>query len=305
MKKRRPLSHKRRLTLLIPILAIAILPSIPLGVHAVQNIFTGLEQITDIQYGGTNIDQIVYQGTTIWERQEAPTGTNIQQVGSGKTYLCPTARTRVVDARDGATYWIRKINDLCWMETNLAYAGGGNNTYGDAVSAITQGMTSDYATAYYDVPTGSNKTTGTTDPSTSTNGTGQYGYLYNWCAAMANQPAACQGTVATQPDTTISICPAGWRLPTGDSGGEFEGLNAAINSDSTTTNSGLLTDGLYMYSGNWDSGSFAYQGSRGYYWSSAASATTNAYNLYFNIPNVYPTRNSDKRYGAAVRCVAE
>lgn len=46
----------------------AIIALLPLGVHAVQNIFTSFEQITDIQFAGQNIDQIVYQGEIIWER---------------------------------------------------------------------------------------------------------------------------------------------------------------------------------------------------------------------------------------------
>ena len=48
---------------------------------------------------------------------------------------CSTTRTMVRDARDNSTYWIQKLADgNCWMLTNLAYAGGGTNTYGDVIN---------------------------------------------------------------------------------------------------------------------------------------------------------------------------
>ena len=54
---------------------------------------------------------------------------------------CPIDLTWVVDARDDKTYWIQKITgggaggaDLCWMQTNLAYEGDGDDTYGDAIT---------------------------------------------------------------------------------------------------------------------------------------------------------------------------
>lgn len=49
-------------------LSFAAIAGLPLGVYAVQNIFTGFGQVTDIQYAGAGIDQVVYQGETIWER---------------------------------------------------------------------------------------------------------------------------------------------------------------------------------------------------------------------------------------------
>jgi len=221
---------------------------------------------------------------------------------------CPTERTRVVDARDGNTYWARKISgvgvgggDLCWMETNLAYAGGGDNTYEDTM-VLTQGRSNSPTMPLYDIPTGANPTSGTTDPSTSTNGTGQYGYLYNWCAAMGNQPAACQTSEATQPDQSVNICPAGWRLPTGGVGGEFTLLNNAINGGSTTSASGLLTGSLFMNAGFFDNGAFSFQGGYGAYWSSTVISASNASRLLFGGSN-NPNGTGGKGSGSSVRCV--
>ena len=53
------------------------------------------------------------------------------------------------------------------------------------------------------------------NPSTSTNGNGQVGYLYNFCAANGGQTGngACSESSSTAVNTGISVCPAGWRLP--------------------------------------------------------------------------------------------
>ena len=250
----------------------------------------------------------------------AQTGDDIQTVTAAN---CPAERTRVKDARDGATYWVRKIpgtgaggTDLCWMETNLAYGGGGTNTYGDVTTAITENNTTSdvtYAVPTRSRPTGANRTTGTTNPSTSTTGTGQYGYLYNWCAAMNGQAAACQSSTATQPNQSVNggtpttlynICPKNWRLPTGEpTTGEFTTLNTAINGGSTTSPYDLFTNGLYMYSG-FRANVFGHQGSNGYYWSSTVSNAANAYLIYFDTTSVGPATSILKYHGIAVRCVA-
>jgi uncharacterized protein (TIGR02145 family) len=188
---------------------------------------------------------------------------------------CPTTRIWAIDARDNATYWVRRIpgtgtggTDLCWMETNLAYTGGtangGTNQFGDVTPALTQGITGtntgagqtcfgnnatmdDFKQRCYWIPTNANPTTAPTPPLTSTDGGAtnpQFGYLYSWCAALNGQPAACQATAATQPnqsvnggtpDTLHNICPLGWRLPTGQAD---TGEFVLLNN---TINSGIIS----------------------------------------------------------------
>ena len=235
------------------------------------------------------------------------------------TASCPTTRTVAKDARDNHTYWIQKLADgKCWMLTNLAYAGGGTNTYsdvmptGDGTSGTLNNGTSDTSTTYvnakYYIPAGANPTTAPTEPSTSTDGGAtnpQYGYLYNWCAAMKAQTttSACSNASTPLPDTTTSICPAGWRLPTGGSSGEFKALNTTVNSGSTSSSSGLLGTWLAQYGGYWGGGFFN-PGSDGYYWSSTQGDSDYAYYLYFVSSYVNPSDGYDKNYGRAVRCLA-
>ena len=177
---------------------------------------------------------------------------------------CSTTRTMVRDARDNSTYWIQKLADgNCWMLTNLAYAGGGTNT-----------------------------------------STRQYGYLYNWCAAMGGQnTAACANATTPAPIPTTNICPDGWRLPTGGSGGEFTALNNAINSGSTSSDAGLLSNGLSQRSGFWG-GAFSEQTGRGLYWSSTTSVASDSYRFNFYSTYVGPA-GSGKYYSFAIRCVAQ
>lgn len=236
-------------------------------------------------------------------------GAFIQTVTSAN---CPEARTRVVDARDNRTYWIQKLrygsNGVigCWMLTNLAYAGGGTNTYGDTKTLINGTSTSASATApFYYVPTsGSNVTTEPTAPSTSTNGTGQYGYLYNWCGAMGAQAtAACSSSMTPAQDPQVSICPAGWRLPTVTGTNQFDMLNI-VNLNVTSSNTGLLNSWYAQYSGLWMSG-FSNQGTTGYYWSSSSGGASTAYILSHSASSVsFNNYSYTKSFGLAVRCVA-
>ena len=108
----------------------------------------------------------------------------------------------------------------------------------------------------------------------------------------------------TTPIPTTNICPAGWRLPTGEpTTGEFTALNTAINGGLTNTDAGLLANGLFQRSGLWSNG-FSYQGSYGGYWSSSQNSSTSARNLYFSSIGVYPAGSNGKSYGFAVRCIA-
>ncbi len=221
---------------------------------------------------------------------------------------CPTERTRAVDARDNHTYWVQKLADgKCWMLTNLAYAGGGINTYGDTKGLINgTGIGTTYLVPSYYIPaSGANVTSEPTNPSASTNGTGQYGYLYNWCGAMGGQEtAACANVTTPAPDTGVSVCPSGWRLPTGvATTGEFTLLNSTINGGLTNTDEDLRNNWLAQYSGSW-SGGFYDQGGYGGYWSSSQSLGSVARYLRLTTNDVGPASNVNKVTGFAVRCIA-
>ena len=249
----------------------------------------------------TNDDSTIREGVCPFKMQAITTAN------------CPAARTRAVDVRDNRSYWVQKLADgRCWMLTNLAYAGGGVNTYGDAKTL--QNGTGDSSTTYttpkYYVPTGANPTDEPTDPSVSTDGGAtnpQYGYLYNVCAAFGGQigTSACANATTPLPDTATSICAAGWRLPSGaPSTGEFEALTAAIGAtDNPAGVAALRATWLAQKAGHWDAG-FTIQGIAGRYWSSSFGSADASWDLYSNNSIVYPA-NSDYKYtGGSVRCIA-
>jgi len=273
-----------------------------------NNTYTYTSNGTTFALTETNANGMVYNVTD-------STGPVASAIITGSPYIqtitaasCPSTRTQVQDARDGHTYWIQKLADnKCWMLTNLGYAGSGTNTYSDTKTLTdgTGGSTTYTVASYYVTPSTTNFTTEPTAPSTSTTGTGQYGYLYNFCGANGGQTGngACSSTDSTVVNTTISICPAGWRLPTGN-GGEFGALNTAINGGSTTTDAGLIgTPWLAQRGGLWSSG-FLLQGSSGYYWSSTQFSASSAYYLVFSSTGVYPANSNIRYNGFAVRCVA-
>ena len=191
------------------------------------------------------------------------------------------------------------------MLTNLAYAGGGTTGYGDNRSITLSSSGTSYTAARYYNPTGSSPTTNPTNPSTSVNGTGQYGYLYNFCAANGGQTGngACSSSSSTPVNQSISICPSGWRLPTGYEG-EMELLNDVINGGAENTDAGLRSGWLAQRSGHWQ-GSFVGLGTTGNYWASTQYTNTEADILSFSNSSSNPYSDQTKNYGLAVRCVAD
>lgn len=232
-------------------------------------------------------------------------GDYIQTITSAN---CPSTIMRVVDARDNHTYWVQELADgKCWMLTNLGYAGGGTNTYSDVKTLTngTGGATSFTTPRYYVVPSTTNYTTEPTEPSIATNGLGQYGYLYNWCGAMGGQTtAACANAATPVPDPNISICPSGWRLPTGN-GGEVGALNTAVNSGATNDDSGLRSAWLGQWGGYWNGGGFASQDALGFYWTSTQYSADFPWSFYHDSSYVGNVFNFYKNNGFAVRCLAE
>lgn len=250
----------------------------------------------------------VTQEGTMQEGACAPAITYIQTV---TTANCPTSPTTVADARDNKTYWVRLLADgKCWMLTNLAYAGGGTATYSDVKTLIngTADSAVTYLEAKYYIPPAANATSDPTQPSTSTDAGAtnpQYGYHYNWCAAMGAQTttSACANAATPLPNTTISICPAGWRLPTGGSGGEYPALNTAINGGLTNSNAGLRTTWLGQHGGYWYA-TFGAQGTTAYYWGRNQSTASGAHAFVFGATSVSPVYVTNKHSGFSVRCIA-
>lgn len=231
----------------------------------------------------------------------------------------------LTDERNGQTYRIKKMQDnKCWMVDNMKYLGEGitisnvdgtegityNNEYGkyNTVDGTNTQSTENSDKAFYNNPMSDSYCYGTSIQSSYT----KCGYLYNWYAATAGTGTYATSTTGT--NVSGSICPTGWRLPSGfRDTSDFAVLNASMNAGSLATGStdesylaGWLFTGAWsgVFSGHRQNYGFTYPGSYGFYWSSTVQVSTNAWDLNFNSSRVIPGVNSFPKYsGLAIRCV--
>lgn len=121
-------------------------------------------------------------------------------------------------------------DEKCWMVDNLKYAGEANTdlanvdgTYGlvynnesgkyNTVDGTNTQSTTNSDKAFYNNPMSASYCYGTSIQSSYT----KCGYLYNWYAATAGTGTYTTSTYGT--NVSGSICPTGWRLPSGSSDG--------------------------------------------------------------------------------------
>ena len=213
------------------------------------------------------------------------TATTLDTDGShyGDPNYAPTKT--LIDTRDNNTYTVSKLADgKCWMTQNLRI--------------INKTLT----------PTDSDVTTNYTIPASSLSGFSAYdtsnayvdndGGFYTWYTATAG--TGTQALSTHDQSTTVSICPKGWRLPTGGGDGEFQTLYNNYNSSSALRSNpvNFILSGYVLSSSRRD------QGSYGYYWSSTVYSSSYAYSLFLGTSNVNPALNYYKNGGFSVRCIA-
>ncbi len=237
------------------------------------------------------------------------------------TANCPSTATTAYDIRDEKPYLIQKLADNnCWMldnlrldisnsgvqskmtssttnatDTILGYLknGGGSSPYtGTAVANVSSGFIT------YNTPlinTASSETTTTGYGS----GSGKIGVYYNYCAATAG--SYCYASNAGSGNASYDICPAGWRMPTGGSSGEYQALYTAYSSNATNFRNALSTplSGYYYNNRTYD------QGGYGYFWSSTYYSSDRMLYLRVGSSNVTPQDNGNRLNGFPVRCVAK
>jgi uncharacterized protein (TIGR02145 family) len=152
-----------------------------------------------------------------------------------------------------------------------------------------------------DINRGSSLTPSPTDKGTSSSWY-SYGVMYGWYTATAGNGdyAKSSGNV------TGDICPAGWRLPTGGTSGEFVSLaNAVGGSTDTAKNNNLLAfPNNFIYSGDYNYNVSGGRGTYGRYWSATPVNNVKAYRLGVAISNgATPSGSWNKWDAFAVRCI--
>jgi uncharacterized protein (TIGR02145 family) len=239
----------------------------------------------------------------------------------------------LADIRNNQQYQVRKLPDgNCWMINNLRITpadvgnapanqtqAGANLTSLASVGAAdnTASSGTNSSPKWYDATCGVSGAPSTGCGSTDITSTRFYGYHYNYCAATGASSSTC-GNLTADTNATTSICPAGWRLPTGGAISDFSYLNGMMAGDGTYStasdnNHGYnwldVSTGLYLYkgtfSGNWDPGGKFADFGAGRDWSSTAKTYYSAY-ISFHWGNVHVDGDSgsfQSIYGATIRCL--
>lgn len=247
----------------------------------------------------------IWQSTASWNsittmQQMTPEICESVAVGTSKT---------LTDSRDSRSYTVAKLDDnKCWMTQNLALD---LSVAGIAKAAESDNLTTNYPSAaltnYTNSWGGSSTVAAFSKGPTKIYGNGgayqsSYGYYYNWCAATAGCKDANGNVPGANTDAASSICPKGWQLPKGGSGGDFAGLT-----NKSASSGGINFGGAFWpYVGAFNGAGLIDAGAVGYYWSRTASSTGSAYHLSISSG---PTVNTSRTYattdGYAVRCVAK
>ena len=228
---------------------------------------------------------------------------------SDKTYAASSMEENttynLIDNRDNKTYSVVKLKDgNIWMAENLDL--GRTTLTADLTSANTNLSTTITASDFNSWK----KTSGTStydsgefislDGIDTTSGT-PYGTLYNYYALSA-------GTISGSDNSnnaTYDLCPAGWRLPTGGSSGEFQTLydnyGSVASMRAPISNGGVA----FAFAGLVPGGSPVSQGQGGYYWSSSATASGQTMGIMIINTSVQPNNQMPRGFGLSARCLVK
>ena len=231
----------------------------------------------------------------------------------------PGDTVTLADKRDNTKYLVGRLADgNVWMLDNLALDptvvseailkgntnasdttigylknGGGTSPYPATGVNTTWASSSDNK---YDEP----KVVTTYKDTTTTSygaGSGKIGVYYNYCAASAG--SYCYPSGSSTGDATEDLCPAGWRMPTGGTSGEYQTLYTAYSSNAANFRNALSTP----LSGGFDGGSADGQGTDGVFLSSTRSDGNSVYIPSVDSNSVYLTDDNYRYFGYSMRCV--
>ena len=221
----------------------------------------------------------------------------------------------LTDSRDNNTYAVAKYQDgHCWMMENLRLVPSDVTFSSSNTNSPTQKFIGDApnsnssntlcgdgdATCIDQIGYNTNNINSTLSPDYNdvTNKYWySYGVMYNWYTATAGN-----GTYETNTGSAAGdICPAGWRLPTGGTGKEFDTLKTAIG----TVGGWRAYPVNIVYSGDYNKTASSNRNVNARLWS--ANPTSNTYTIRFGLDRLEATTNkSYKKWDAfAVRCIAK
>ena len=213
----------------------------------------------------------------------------------------------LIDNRDNHTYAVAKLKDgNIWMTENLDLGGteltnnltSENTNFNSTITAETfNSWIKSSATGTYTSPelmpiSGTDSASGT-----------PYGSLYNYCAASAGSICSAENTI----DAEYDICPAGWRLPTGNTTGEFQALYSLSQYNTNAKMRAPIANGgaAFALANYFISSTATNQGNNGGYWSSTWLSDTSMYAMFLYTSDVDTANRDSRSYGFSIRCVAK
>ena len=264
----------------------------------------------------------------------------------------------LIDQRDNQAYAVSKLADgECWMIENLRLeaANSSDATKAQGYGGVFAGLATSETTNFSDSATANSKYYSGTQSGTATINIGtdsspqyrlprynnsntnstvsnmtaananvySYGNYYNWAAAKAS--TLLLSSEGSSDSANTSICPAGWKLPTGTGSGDFGKLsnslggyknadNVAQNMNSSTTPTGAAMSNIFrrypnniIYSGYISNSTINGRGASGGYWSATSPNFGNSYLFYFDSysnTQLQPgTVNLARFAGRSIRCL--
>ncbi len=239
--------------------------------------------------------------------------TNMQQMTSSicNQVSTPAAGASTVptmilkDSRDSNYYMIAKYADgRCWMTSNLLLEGPRNLTSGDSdvSSSFTLPTTLTVLSSANDFSSDDSHAITSYVANRADSGTTVY---YTWTAATAG---ADKTGAITSGSMDTSICPKGWKLPSGYRSGEYGILADAESITSDDAGSTKLQGAPYnfRYTGMAAHGAFNFGNSQGNWWTSTTYSPGLALVASVYDTGVEPGTSAGywRSTGMAVRCIA-
>ena len=257
------------------------------------------------------------------------------QLATIKDHMIIGKKSLLVDNRDGNSYYVAKLADgNIWLLDNLAldlndrvvaeklsssntnatdtslnYLRNGGGTSSNKYPTVGLSYTNWTAGGSFGAPminSAYKDSTNANDELSDEAKTWKYGMHYNYCAATAG--SYCYGSdtsVSGNPsgNATEDICPKGWRMPTGGSGGEYKNLFSGGYGYNTVAT--FRTALRLPLSGSIHNGMTFNMNGINYSWTSSNFSNTDAYQLQVATGSVSPTGVSYRYYGNTVRCILD
>lgn len=252
----------------------------------------------------------------IWRASEG-----IMQNWMGCSAMSVGDITALTDFRDGETYAVSKLADgNCWTVENFRLNPptallSKANTNSPTTDFLEKAAVSDTTTMMCSTDTAACDNTvsynaNSLDRSLTASWKGDspnttwysFGVYYNWFTATAGNGTYSVASGSVDGD----MCPAGWELPTGGSGGDYAAINTAINNGATNTDVGLRKyPSNFIWAGDFNATSTTGRGTQARMWTATAFNVAKAYRMGYSSTAVTPANNWGKWDGFNVRCIVK